>query len=153
MKNLPKEILIFFQRQNFVIVSTVGEDGVPHSACKGIVKITEQGKIYLIDLYKAVTYKNLKSNSRISITAVDEHKFIGYCLKGKAAIVDKANITAEIITAWENRITGRITHRVLRNMSGEKGHDLHPESQLPIPQYLIVVEAEDIVDLTPHPLR
>ena len=153
MKQLANEILNFFRRQNFVIVSTLDKNGVSHSSCKGIVKITEQGTIYLIDLYRAVTYKNLKNNHKMSITSVDEHKFKGYCLKGTAEIVEKAELTSEIITAWENRITGRITHRVIRNMSGEKGHDLHPESQLPIPQYLIVMNVEDIVDLSPHFLR
>lgn len=153
MKRLSDEIIQFFRSQGFVIVSTVGTDGVPHNSCKGIVKINKQGQIYLLDLYKAKTYENLEKKPRISITAVDEHKFIGYCLKGKARIILSEKLKPQIIRAWEERITSRITQRVLKNILEEKGHLRHPEALLPKPQYLIVMNVEEIVDLTPHYLK
>jgi len=87
MKKLSDAIIQFFRSQGCVIVSTIGKDGFPHSSCKGIIKINPNGRVYLLDLYRARTYENLKQNSRISITAIDEHKFIGYCLKGKAEML------------------------------------------------------------------
>ena len=87
MKALTDEIIRFFQKQQFTIVSTVGRNRIPHNACKGIVEINRNGKIYILDLYKGRTYTNLRQNPYISITAVDEHKFKGWCLKGKADII------------------------------------------------------------------
>ena len=36
MKALPDDVIQFFHKQNFTIVSTVDEKGIPHNACKGV---------------------------------------------------------------------------------------------------------------------
>jgi len=149
MKELSDDIITFFHRQHFVIVSTIDKNKIPHNSCKGIVKINKNGRIYLLDLYKWRTYANLKQNPHISITAVDEHKFKGWSLKGKAKIVGKRRLTSDIKKAWEKRIAGRITHRLLKNIREEKGHRRHPEAQFPKPEYMIVMEVKEIVDLIP----
>lgn len=153
MKKMNDEIIRFFQNQGYVIVSTIDKDGFVHNACKGIIKINRNGKIYLLDLYRGSTFENLNANPRISITAIDEHKFVGFCLKGRAEVVTEAKFPADIIKAWEARITSRLTQRLLKNIKGEKGHSRHPEVLLPQPQYMIVMEIEEIVDLTPHHLK
>ena len=153
MKKIPEDIVQFLRNQGFVIVSTIDEKGMPHASCKGIVKISPNGRIYLLDLYRAATYHNLKRNRFLSITAVDEHKFRGYCLKGKASMIMDAEIKDEIIKAWEERITSRLTQRLLKNIREEKGHPRHPEILLPKPEYLIVMDVGEINDLTPHHIR
>jgi predicted pyridoxine 5'-phosphate oxidase superfamily flavin-nucleotide-binding protein len=150
MLKIPPEVVGFFRGQGFVIVSTIDRQGKPHSSCKGIVKIDESGQVFLLDVYRAKTLENLKNNSSISITAVDEHKFKGYCLKGKAGSLDSGSLNKEILDAWDDRITGRVTQRVLKNIHGEKGHSRHPETQMPKPEYMIVMTVEEIVDLSPH---
>ena len=153
MKRLADDIINFFQSQGYVVVSTIDKNGSLHNACKGIVDIKSNGKIYLLDLYKGKTFQNLQNNRHISISAVDEHKFIGYCLKGKAKIIREEEISPQIIKAWEGRITSRLTRRVIRNIHEEKGHPRHPEALLPKPEYLIVMDAEEVIDLTPHHLK
>jgi len=150
---LPKKICDFLNTHRFVIVSTIDTHGKPHNSCKGIIKITSKGVIYLLDLYRAQTLKNLSDNRNISVTAVDEHKFVGYCIKGRARVVRKGELTSEILKAWEDRVTQRITQRILRNMRGEKGHTSHPEALLPDPKYLIAVKVSEIVDLTPSHIK
>ncbi len=152
-KRLSDDIVHFFHNQDCVIVSTISKDGYPHNACKGIIQIKQEGKIYLLDLYKATTYANLSNNPNMSITAINEHKFKGYCLIGKARIAQVQEFEPRLIKAWEDRIASRITQRILKNMAGEKGHPRHPESLLPDPQYVIVMEVKEIVDLTPHHLK
>ena len=153
MKGLTDQITHFFENQGFVIVSTIDKNGRPHSSCKGIVQIQKKGKVYLFDLYQARTYKNLQINTNISITAVDEHKFEGYCLKGKAQLVAGEALTAQTIKAWEEKIAGRITKRMIRNIREDKVITRHSEVLLPRPQYLIMMEVEEIVDLIPQELR
>ena len=153
MKKLSDEIISFFQKQGFVIVSTIDSTGSLHNSCKGIVEIDKNGQIYLFDLYMLKTRANLQKNPNMSLTAVDEHRFLGYCLKGKARIVTEDEIQPRLIKAWEDRITSRLTGRLLRNIRGEKGHPRHPEALLPKPEYLISMEVEEIIDLTPHPLK
>lgn len=153
MTALTDDIVRFFEKQHFVIVSTVDKNKAPHNSCKGIVKIGKNGRIYLLDLYRWRTYANLRNNPHISVTAVDEHRFKGWCLKGKAKIVSERKPTLDIVKAWEARIASRITHRLLRNIREEKGHHRHPEAQLPKPEYMIEVEVEEIVNLIPQHVR
>lgn len=154
MKLLNEAVIQFFQKQGCVVVSSVDSRGFPHSSCKGIVKIENGGRIYLLDAYKGKTWQNLKKNPYASITSFDEDKFIGYCLKGKAHILSKEELGAEIIRAWEDKITSRLTLRLLKNIRGEtKGHPAHPEALLPKPEHMIVIDVEEVVDLTPHHLK
>ncbi|MDP2943597.1 MAG: hypothetical protein Q8O36_08860, partial [Candidatus Omnitrophota bacterium] len=107
----------------------------------------------LLDLYMGQTYENLTINPSINLTAVDEHKFKGYCLKGTAGIVSSDKWKPDVLKAWEQRMTSRITHRILRNIRGERGHPKHPEAQLPRPKYLIAITVKEVIDLTPPQLR
>ena len=153
MKRLTADVVNFFQNQNFVIVSTIDKKGCPHTSCKGLIKINKNGKAYLLDLYKTKTFRNLKHNSSIGITAVDEHRFKGYFLKGKAKLVDIGELKSHVLKVWENKIVERISNRVVKNIRGEKGHTKHPEALLPKPTYMIDMEIKDVVDLTPHKLK
>ncbi|MCX5696909.1 MAG: pyridoxamine 5'-phosphate oxidase family protein [Candidatus Omnitrophica bacterium] len=150
MEKLNSDVIHFFQNQGFVIVSTIDDKGMPHNSCKGIVEIKSNGEVFLLDLYHSKTYANLNKNPSISITAVDEHKFKGYCLKGITRLIKGDKLDNELIRAWEDRITSRLTQRVLKNISGQKGHARHPEIMLPEPKYLIQMQVEEIVDLAPH---
>ncbi len=153
MKRILPEIADFLRAQGFVIISSIDQAGFPHSSCKAIIKIDQAGKIFLMDVYHGATCENIKANPRISISAVDEHKFTGYCLKGKGEIISDNNISQEIIKVWEDNITGRLAKRLLKNLSGDKGHLQHPEASLPQPKHIIVIEVEEIVDLAPLHLR
>lgn len=153
MKKLSDDIVQFFCNQGCVIVSTIDKNGFPHNACKGIVAIKHSGRVYLLDLYRAKTFENLNARPSISITAIDEHKFIGYSLKGKGRIITKEQINPELMKHWEDRIASRLTRRLLRNIHEERGHPRHPEVLLPKPEYMISMEVEEIVDLTPRHLK
>jgi len=152
MKQIPKEIIDFLRTQDFVIVSSIDKNGFPHSSCKAIVKIDAQGEIYLVDVYLGVTSENIERNPHVSISAVDEHKFIGYCLKGKARKMQDGFISQEMIKTWEDNITSRLAKRLLKNLIQDQGQRHHPEASLPRPKHLIVLEVEQIVDLAPFHL-
>jgi len=153
MKQLPALIIDFLRTQGFVTVSSIDKNGFPHSSCKAIVKIDPAGEIYLIDVYHGLTSKNIANNPHVSISAVDEHKFTGYCLKGKARMIQDEVISQEIIKTWEDNITSRLAKRLLRNLVQDQGQGHHPEASLPHPKYLIALEVEEIVDLAPHHLK
>lgn len=153
MKRLTADVAQFFNKQNFVIVSTTDRKGSLHSACKGIVKIYKKGEIHLLDLYKGRTFENLRYNPNISVTAADEHKFEGYTLKGKAKIIEIEEIKSHVLKAWEKKMANRITQRIVKNIRGEIGHPRHPEALFPKPKYLIAMKIDEIIDLTPHLLK
>lgn len=57
--------------------------------------------------------KALKEDD-VSLTAVDEHAFKGYCLKGRARITHRPHIKPLLIKAWEDKLTSRIRERLRR---------------------------------------
>lgn len=153
MKQIPAAIADFLDAQGFVIVSSLDAQGFPHNSCKDIVKIDSRGEIYLLDVYQGVTGDNIKRNPKISISAVDEHKFMGYCLKGKARIMPDDNLSQEILKSWEDNITSRLAKRLLKNLAEEQGRGHHPEASFPRPKHLISFAVEEIVDLAQYHLR
>jgi len=153
MARLKTDVIDFFNKQTFTIISTIDKKGLPHNACKGIIKINQKGEVYLLDLYRARTFKNLTDNPHIAVTAVDEHKFKGFTLKGKARIVSVKKLLPSILKAWEKKIATRATRRVIRNMQGNKGHSRHLEVLLPSPAYMIIMQVNEVIDLTPHHLK
>ncbi|HDZ76500.1 MAG TPA: pyridoxamine 5'-phosphate oxidase family protein [Candidatus Omnitrophica bacterium] len=150
---LSPDVIHFFKNASFSIVTTLDVRGGLHNSCKGIVKVKPNGDIYLLDLYKRQTFKNLQHNSKMSVTGVDEHKFTGYSLKGEGRIAEASELGSDIIAAWEAKITSRITQRVINSIQGKKGHPAHPEALLPKPEYLIVMKTKQVVELTPTHLK
>jgi uncharacterized pyridoxamine 5'-phosphate oxidase family protein len=147
---LNKNIIHFMEKQGFVIVSTLDPNGQIHCAAKGIVGIEKSGKIYVIDLYQHRTYQNLQRNPIVSITAVDEHDFIGFTLQGMAKIVPREQIEEHIMTRWEEKIVNRISKRVVTGVQSKKKSKAHFEAHLPHhPLYLIEIEVQHIIDLSP----
>ncbi len=153
MKQIPAEVADFLHSQSFVVVSSIDEIGFPHNSAKAIVKIDSLGEIYLIDVYQGLTCKNIKLDSKVSISAIDEHNFVGYCLKGRAKILPNDKISQEIIKTWEDNITTRLTKRLIKNLTSDKGQRHHPEASLPQPKHIIAIEVEQIVNLSPLHLR
>ncbi len=153
MTKLNRDIVNFFESQGSLVVITIDSKGYPHASCKGAIKIEEEGRLYLMDAYHGQTFKNLKKNPSACVVAFNEHKFKGFCLKGKARLIHERELNPEIIKSWEERLTDRLTQRLLKNIREEKGHSGHPEASLPKPKYMIVLEVLEVVDLTPTNLK
>jgi general stress protein 26 len=153
VKRLTPRVKNFFQTHHVVIVSTIDKDGAIHCSAKGITGLEEKGRIYIIDLYKARTYTNICNNPVISLTAVDEKQFLGFTIKGKAKIVEKQKIKDSLIKKWEDRVLKRISKRVAANVHNQRSRAIHPEAKFPEPEYLILVQVSDIIDLAPSPLK
>jgi hypothetical protein len=87
------------------------------------------------------------------IAQVNEETFTGYCLKGTGKPVKIRKLTPLIMSVWQRKITARITNRIIRNLKKEKGQSIHPESLLPRPEYIIVLDVKEIIDLTPQHIK
>jgi predicted pyridoxine 5'-phosphate oxidase superfamily flavin-nucleotide-binding protein len=147
---LTPAIKNFFSKNGSALVSTINDEGAIHCSVKGIVSIDESGLIHMVDLYMNRTYHNLKENPNISVTVVDNEKFMGYTLQGEARIISSNDIEPYYITEWERRIIQRITSRVLRSVQNNSKSKEHFEAQLPNdPKYLIEMQVENIIDLRP----
>ena len=147
---ISSKIASFLRKQKIAVISTFNGEGKIHCSVKGILGVDEKGKMCLIDLYYNKTYENLKKNPKSSITVVDEEKFIGYTLQGQAHIVPKDSIEPRLLDHWEERMLERISKRVIDGVQSGKKTSSHHEARLPRkPKYLIELQVENIIDLSP----
>jgi general stress protein 26 len=152
INKLSNQVMSLMNKQGFVMVCSLDAQGKIHCSAKGIAGI-EKTKVFLIDLYKARTYDNLCKNPTVTISFVDEHRFAGYALQGKAKIVERGNIKKSIIAEWEEKVLQRISHRVVHNLKQGKPGAHHPEAVFPHPKYLIEIDIEKIIDLAPSVIK
>ena len=148
IKLLPV-IVNFLNRQNFVIVSSIDKDGFPHTSCKGMVDVSGGNGIYVFDSYKGNTYRNIKRNSYVSVTAVNEEEFKGYCIKGRARIISINKASRALLKKWEDKLLNRISRRIVKHIKHSKHSLYHPEADMPGPEYIIYVKAEKVISLAP----
>lgn len=153
MKRLHDDVVDFFKRQSFVIVTTLDADGTPHDSCKDIIRLSRDGRIYLLDLYTRSTFRNLERNPNMCVAQVDEHRFAGYCLKGRGKIVRIDKLRRQVHNIWQKKMSSRIVTRIIKDLKEEKGHPAQPEALLPRPEYMIVMDVTDIIDLTPAHIK
>lgn len=147
---ISDDIIKFFEQQGGVIVSTLDPRGRIHASIKGIVGIRNSEKIFLVDLYLYRTFCNLKKHPTISLTAIDDHRFKGYCLQGKAKIIPREKIRKQILEEWEKRVLQRISKRISRSVRSGRKSKKHYEAHLPIhPKYLIEVRVTNVINLAP----
>lgn len=151
---LDKQIVSFIKHENVALVATFDGQGLIHSAVKGIAGVESHGKLYVIDLYKANTYKNLQAKADITVTVVNEKQFKGWALQGKAKIVPYEQIDEDIHKQWEDRMVRRISNRLIDHVQAERSVHDHFEAKLPPkPQYLIEIDIFSITDLRPPAMR
>ena len=145
MIKINEEIITFFKRQNFLMVSTVDKENVINVAAKSVAQIDPAGKIYLVDLYNGTTKTNLKENHNITLSAIDEAEFDGWQLKGKAKVVAFKEGCKHLET-FDEHINKRISDRIIANIQKKKMLG-YSEVHFPDPKYLIEFEVEEIVSL------
>lgn len=148
---LSREVINFLDSQDFVVINTIGENGYPHSSCKGIVEI-EPDHVFLIDLYRRKTYENIKVNNRVNICAVDKASFSGYSLRGLAEVIDIQAGHESLIDIWREKLVRRVTKRVVSHIRKDSMSSHHPEAVMPHPQYIIGITPLSVIDLDPGKL-
>ena len=151
---IPDAVKYFLEKQHVVIVSTLDKNKIIHTSAKGIIEVNLSGEIYVLDLYKARTYRNILKNPQATLTVIDEHSFKGYSLSGSAKIIDKNLIPKNKMEIWHEKLAKRIAKRVISHVKREHMIDaIIPEAKFPMPQYLIKISVNEIVDLAPQRLK
>ncbi len=147
MIRIPRPIISFIEKQNFVLMSTVSQGGVPNTSPKGVAVVQPRGKIYAIDLYFRKTWRNLKHNRNVTLCCFDERHYRGYQIKGTAKAHKITDEHEALVKLWRKKVSERITHRVIENLKLDKKTH-HHEAHFPPPKYVIEVDVKEIVSLT-----
>ena len=148
---IPENAARMLDKQHFVIVSSVDQKGSVDSAAKGIIEVDPKGRICVLDLYRGRTYRNIKKNPRVTLTAIDERRFRGYSIKGKARIMSDGALPKRKLSVWQDKIAKRIARRLIKHVKEETpDHEDIPEARFPLPKHIIEIDVLDIIDIAPH---
>ena len=151
---LSKDIVNFVEKQSVAVAATFSSQGRIHCSIKEVIAAKEEGKVFLMDLYQNRTFNNLEKDPRISVTVLNEHEFKGYTLQGKAKIVLREDIEDNVVQERENKIIKRISNRIIQSIKADHKSKAHFEAELPPnPRYLIEVDVEEVIDLSPPRFR
>jgi len=144
------DLMDFLKDHHTAVVSTLDDNGCVHTSIKGITGIDVAGRLFVVDLYKKLTYENISKRSCVTVTVFDHDRFLGWSLQGRGKVVEREGMTAELHADWEDRIVSRISERLIGNLRSAFGGKANYEAQLPHQlQYVIEVDVEKIVDLRP----
>jgi general stress protein 26 len=153
MAEIPHDVKHLLDKHHVTIVASRDGKGI-HTSAKGILEVDSKGKIFILDLYKNRTYRNIKRNPHVTLTTIDERAFKGYSVKGRAKIIKEGAVPKNKLEIWHAKLATRIARRLIRHVKGESaGHEGIPEARFPLPKYIIEVSAEKIVDLAPQKLK
>jgi len=144
---IPAEVLSFFKKEKSIAVASIDSRGKIHCSIKGLIEVKPSGEFYILDLYKATTYQNIRNNPNITIFAVDQVRYKGYALQGVAEVVNIKDSDKDIHEKWNKNVAERIAQRLVKNVQKGAGVYSHPESAFGKPLYLFLFRTEKIIDL------
>jgi predicted pyridoxine 5'-phosphate oxidase superfamily flavin-nucleotide-binding protein len=122
MPKIPPEIQEFIKGK-LAWVATASSDGIPNATPKGTLKLIDDQHLVFADLFACKTLENLKANSKVAVTVIDEQSYEGYQLKG----------WAEVLTS------GPIFDQVAEQVS-------HVHMKLPPLRYVVKISVDSIYD-------
>jgi len=95
MTKIPHEIQEFIKGK-MAWVATASTDGMPNSTPKGSVQVIDDSHLVFADLFSRKTRENLKANTKVAVTVVDEKTYKGYQLKGVAELLTTGPIFDQV---------------------------------------------------------
>jgi predicted pyridoxine 5'-phosphate oxidase superfamily flavin-nucleotide-binding protein len=95
MTRIPQEIQEFIKGK-MAWVATASTDGMPNSTPKGSVQVIDDSHLVFADLFSRKTRENLKANTKVAVTVVDEKTYKGYQLKGIAELLTTGPIFDQV---------------------------------------------------------
>lgn len=144
--DLLKEYLPFLSRGKFVNVATCNKERMPNVAPKLIAKV-DKNIIYLVDYVIGMTYANLRTNPRVSLSFVDERTLTGYQLNGTVKVIASGLEFKALSEEFQQIKTSFTVERILYHVrAGEKTSDSH--IHMPEKFVILKVRVFEIVEIS-----
>lgn len=126
-------------KKDLKVISVASCDlkGKPNGAAKMLIDIVEPHRIYFMDYRYTQTFANLKANSQVSVSFMDDASFTGYRLNGGAQILESGKEYEEVKQSWDKRVIAYEADRIVRRMTGRYSTK---ESENKLPKDFVIVK-------------
>ena len=142
---LSKELIDLLEKREFVSVATCDFKGRPNAAPKFVLKV-ENDCVYLIDYTIGTSWKNLKINSRISMSLTDIRTLKGYQLNGSVKIITRGKLYDKMRAEMMDKEVRLTTQRIIDEV---RGHPTHETFEVSISEKFIIFEVriDEVVEM------
>ncbi len=146
-EKIPPGLVQLLQKTDFISVGTADEHGQPSVANKFILKI-EGNSVYIVDLIKGRTWRNLQYNPLISLTVMDEDNLRNYQINGTASVLEAGSELDRLLAEFADKQVLFATDRII---SGVQQLKPHKEQVFPSVQAKVVykVTVNEVVEVGP----
>ena len=143
-----KKILELLLSREFLYVATCDRDLRPNVAPKFLLEI-EDNYIYLVDYIIGRTYKNLKINSKVSISIMDLESLTGYQLNGIAQVIEEGAEYKKCLKEFTEKEVGLSATRVIEGVEKGKGHK---NFEVVISENAVIfkIRIEEVIEIAPQ---
>jgi len=120
-EKIPLGLVQLLQKTDFISVGTADEHGQPSVANKFILKI-EGNSVYIVDLIKGRTWRNLQYNPLISLTVMDEDNLRNYQINGTASVLEAGSELDRLLAEFADKQVLFATDRIISGVQQLKPH-------------------------------
>lgn len=137
----------FLLNKEFISVGTSDLNSQPNAAPKFVIKI-DDGFIYLADYVIGRTFRNLKINPRVSLSAIDMKTLEGYQINGTARIITKGPQYKKLLKVMVDREVHHSAQRVIEDVRGIQKYDNY-EVMFPEKVVIFKIKCEGVTTIGP----
>ncbi len=114
-------LIVLLQKADFISVGTSDENGQPSVASKFLLKV-EGKNIYLVDLIKGKTWRNLRYNPIISLSVMDEDNLRGYQINGAVSVLESGKEFDLLMLEFSEKQVTFATNKIIAGVQQMKPH-------------------------------
>ena len=132
--------------ENLAYLATASSDGKPNVVPVGLVKVLDDRRILIVDVFFNKTRKNLKENAEVALAVTDLRKLEAFQFKGRAEIVTEGelfDVVPEIMkrhSKWREEALKRLQPTPELMEKVEKMKKLHDRLK---PKAVVVMTVEE----------
>ena len=145
---LSKELISLMEKKEFVSVATCDFKGRPNAAPKFVLKV-ETGRVYLVDYTIGTSWKNLKTNPRISMSLTDARTLKGYQFNGSVKIMTRGKLYDKMRNEMMDKEVRLTTQRIIDEVRGQPTHETF---EVLISEKFVIFEVkiDEVVEMDIH---
>jgi len=138
-------LIALLQKADFVSVGTADEHGQPSVASKFLLKV-DGSSLYLVDLVKGKTWRNLQYNPFISLTVMDEDNLRNYQINGTAKVLEAGSEFDLLMLEFADKQVSFATNKIITGVQQSKPHQrvVFSSAQVKVFYKIAVSEALEI---------
>ena len=115
-KQIFGEFLAQKDHLKVIFVGSCDNKGTPNVGPKMLVDIVSPDAVYYLDYKFTQTYANIRDNTKVSLSFMDDKTFTGYRLTGECSILDSGKSYEKAKEIWKKRLihyeAGRMIERI-----------------------------------------